>query len=76
MDHVIPPMFHMGQIYLTVGGDRVFIVGLSNQGTNYETAYSIDSGGRAIHRYNRRDHGRVTGTDRANPDPENLVKLW
>ena len=70
-----PPMFLVGQSYHQINGTIVMIIGQSNVNTSYETVYSIDADGNVIHRYNRRDFGRVTGTDFENPDPRNLRKL-
>lgn len=64
------PMFKVGKTYETVGGDMVKIVGISNEDTTYETVYCEDM----VHRYNRRDYGRVTGTDHETPDNRNLKK--
>lgn len=66
------PMFLIGHTYKQLDGDVVLIVGAANQGNSYETVYSVSSDGQTIHRYNRRDYGRVTGTDHNNPDPRNL----
>jgi hypothetical protein len=71
----IPPMFLVGHTYLQLNGSPVTIIGKTNDNTESETVYSIDSNGNTIHRYNRRDFGRVTGTDHNNPDPRNLIPL-
>lgn len=70
-----PPMFLVGMTYLQLDKTPVLIVGVANYGTSYETVYSIGSNGEPIHRYNRRDFGRVTGTDANNSSPYNLKRL-
>lgn len=67
-----PPMFLIGHSYRQLNKEVVLIVGASNQGTSYETVYSINGDGKPIHRYNRRDYGRCTGTDHLNPSQFNL----
>jgi len=65
-------MFEVGMKYETLGGDTVEIEGMANGGESCETVFSIDHNGHIVSRYNRRDFGRVTGTDNNNPDPRNL----
>jgi hypothetical protein len=67
-----PPTFLIGHSYQQYNGEVVLIVGAANQNTDYETVYSIGPDGRAIHRYNRRDRGRVTGSSMQDPSPMNL----
>lgn len=70
-----PPMYLVGHSYKQLNKNTVLIVGVANFNTNGETVYSVDPDGNTVHRYNRRDFGRVTGTDHNNPDPRNLEKL-
>lgn len=70
-----PPMYLIGHTYRQLNKEVVLIVGAANQNTSYETVYSIDSDGCLIHRYNRRDYGRTTGTSYEFPDPRNLEKI-
>lgn len=70
-----PPMYLVGHSYKQRDKNTVLIVGVSNFNTEAETVYSIDGKGTVVHRYNRRDFGRVTGTDHNNPDPRNLEIL-
>lgn len=65
-------MYTIGRIYRQLDGQEVLIVGIANRGTDHETVYSIAPGGDPIHRYSRRDFGRVTGTSFDRPDPRNL----
>lgn len=67
-----PPAFILGHSYRQFNSEYALIVGISNRNTSYETVYSIDGDGKPIHRYNRRDFGRCTGSDHNNPDPRNL----
>lgn len=70
-----PPMYLVGHSYKQLDKNVVLILGVSNFNTETETVYSMSSEGRVVHRYNRRDFGRVIGTDDANPDPRNLEIL-
>ena len=70
-----PAMYLVGRAYKQLDGNTTLVIGTTNIGTSYETVYSIDSMSNIIHRYNRRDFGRCTGTDHDNPDPRNFVKL-
>jgi hypothetical protein len=67
-----PPMFLVGHTYKQLDKSVVLILGVSNPNTSYETVYSLGSNGNVIHRYNRRDFGRVTGSSHDTPDPRNL----
>ena len=67
-----PPMYLVGHSYKQRNKNTVLIIGVSNFNTEAETVYSMDGNGTVVHRYNRRDFGRVTGTDHNNPDPRNL----
>lgn len=67
-------MFEVGKTYQSICGLPVKIAGKSNEGTNYETVFSIENG-KEVHRYNARDFGRVTGTSHAKPDPRNLLLI-
>jgi Ribosomal protein L7/L12 C-terminal domain len=67
-----PPMFLVGHSYKQRDKNTVLILGVSNFNTTGETVYSMDPTGAVVHRYNRRDFGRVTGTDHNVPDPRNL----
>lgn len=64
-------MFEVGKIYLTVGGDGVRVVGVSNEDhPDYKTVCC--SAG--VHRYDRdSDRGRVTGSKFDMSDPRNFV---
>lgn len=66
--NLAPSPFKLGEKYLTLAGDEVVFVHISNEQTTYETM-CCDKG---IHRYTRRDYGRCTGTDHNNPDPLNV----
>ena len=68
-------MFEVGKTYQTIGAGHVEIVGMYNEGNDYETVFSLDPDGHEVNRYNRRDFGRVTGTDNNNPDPRNLLAI-
>lgn len=67
-----PPMHLVGHSYKQRNKNTVLIIGVSNFNTEAETVYSMDGNGTVVHRYNRRDFGRVTGTNHNNPDPRNL----
>lgn len=71
-DTLPPPMFLVGHSYKQLNKSVVLILGVSNPNTSYETVYTMGSDGNVIHRYNRRDFGRCTGSDNENPDPRNL----
>lgn len=70
-----PPMYLVGHSYKQINKNTILILGVSNFNTDGETVYSMDEHGIVIHRYNRRDFGRVTGTDHNDPDPRNLEIL-
>lgn len=70
-----PPMFLVGHNYEQLDGKIVVILGHSNPNTSYETVYTMDENGFVIHRYNRRDFGRCTGSDFEIPDQRNLKVL-
>ena len=70
-----PPMYLVGHSYKQLNKNTVLILGVANFNTEEETVYSIDSDGSVVHRYNRRDFGRVTGTSQSTPDPRNLETL-
>lgn len=70
-----PPMYLVGHSYKQLDKNTVLILGVTNFNTEEETVYSLDSHGNVIHRYNRRDFGRVTGTSQSTPDPRNLEVL-
>lgn len=70
-----PPMFLVGHSYKQLDGCVVLVLGVSNPNTSYETVYTMGNDGNVIHRYNRRDFGRCTGSDHENPDPRNLEKV-
>jgi hypothetical protein len=67
-----PPMYLVGHSYKQRNKNTVLILGVSNFNTDGETVYFMDGDGNITHCYNRRDFGRVTGTDHNNPDPRNL----
>ncbi|MDT8925239.1 hypothetical protein RBE51_20815 [Pseudomonas taiwanensis] len=64
--------FVVGNFYRTLGGSLVRFVRTHNEGMMHETME--DEAG--IHRYTRRDFGRVTGTDHHTPDPRNVLPLF
>ncbi|WP_177339531.1 hypothetical protein [Pseudomonas sp. Leaf58] len=64
--------FVAGNFYRTLGGVLVRFVRTHNEGMMHETME--DEAG--IHRYTRRDFGRVTGTDHHTPDPRNVLPLF
>lgn len=74
-DDLPPPMFLVGHSYKQLDGCTVMVLGVSNPNTSYETVYTLGNDGNVIHRYNRRDFGRCTGSDHQNPDPRNLEIL-
>ena len=57
-------MWNIGDVATTRGGQKVLIVAISNVDTSYETVVCY----KGIHRYNRRDYGRTTGTQIAESD--------
>lgn len=72
VEQLPPPTFLIGHTYKQLNKEVVLILGVSNPNTSHETVYSMDGKGKFIHRYNRRDIGRVTGCDV--DDPRNLIK--
>ncbi len=62
-----PGIFHVGTRYFTQAGEIVRFVGVSHEGSDYETMFDED--GR--HRYTRRDYGRLTGTCHEYSNPGN-----
>ena len=68
-------MYEPGKTYQTYGGYKVLIRGICSAGTDYETVYSRNKWGVEIHRYNRRDYGRCTGSASGNLDSRNLIPL-
>lgn len=72
---MVNSMYQIGRVYFQLDGKEVLIVGKSNENTSYETVFSICSEGKPIHRYNRRDFGRCTGSSHSIPDPRNLRVL-
>jgi Domain of unknown function (DUF3850) len=67
-----PEPYRVGNIYRTQGGELVKFVGASNVGTSYETMFDEDG----VHRYTRRDFGRVTGSPHDYSDPRNTPPLY
>lgn len=67
-----PVPFMVGNTYRTQGGELVRFVSVSNEGTDYETM--ADEAG--VHRYTRRDFGRVTGSAHDYSDPRNVPPLY
>lgn len=66
-DEILPaPMFFVGHAYKQEDGNTVLVLGTANTNTIYETVFSLNEDGNMIHRYNRRDFGRVTDTDDPN----------
>jgi len=74
-DTLPPPMFLVGHSYKQLDKCVVLILGVSNPNTSYETVYTMGSDGNVIHRYNRRDFGRCTGSDHEDLDPRNLERV-
>lgn len=64
--------FQVGQTYKMVGGGEVTLIGVSNEGTRYETMHCADD----VHRYTRRDFGRVTGSSFDHDDPRCLIPKY
>ena len=62
-----PSPFQVGQSYATQVGEIVRFVKVHNEGTYYETMEDE----RGVHRYTRRDFGRVTGSAHDYSDPRN-----
>lgn len=67
-----PVPYVVGNHYRTTAGDMVRFVTVSSEGTSYETM--ADESG--IHRYTRRDFGRVTGSPHDYSDPRNVPPLF
>lgn len=70
LNHLEIAPFEVGQTYKMVGGGEVTLVGVSNEGTRYETMHCADN----VHRYTRRDFGRVTGS--SFDDPRCLIPKY
>lgn len=68
----VPPMYLVGHSYKQRNKNTVLILGVSNFNTDGETVYFMDGDGNLVHCYNRRDFGRVIGTDYNGSDPRNL----
>lgn len=62
----------VGNSYRTQAGELVRFVSVHNEGTRYETMADETD----VHRYTRRDFGRVTGTAHDYSDPRNVPPLY
>lgn len=67
-----PVPYMVGNYYRTQAGELVRFVDVTNEGNSYETM--VDESG--IHRYTRRDFGRVTGSAHDYSDPRNVAPLY
>lgn len=67
-----PVPYVLGNQYRTQGGDLVKLVTVANAGTSYESM-ACEAG---VHRYTRRDLGRVTGSPHDYSDPRNIPPLY
>lgn len=72
VEQAVQVPFVVGNFYRTLGGAQVRFVRTHHEGMGHETME--DEAG--IHRYTRRDFGRVTGTDHHPPDPRNVLPLF
>jgi hypothetical protein len=68
----LPEPYRVGNEYRTQEGKWVRFVGVANEGTSYESMFDEDG----VHRYTRRDFGRVTGTAHDYSDPRNTPPLY
>lgn len=71
-NHHAVVLYRVGNEYQQQNGEWVQLIGAENVGTHYETMYSVDASGQRVHRYTRRDYGRVTGSAHDYSDPRNL----
>ena len=67
-----PEPYRLGNTYQTQSGELVTLVEVANEGTHYETMACAQG----IHRYTRRDFGRVTGSPFDYSDPRNIPPLY
>lgn len=64
-----PRMWNVGDVVTQKDGRKVLIIEMANPDTPYETVGAIGDSSRfedqiaVVHRYNRGDYGRVTGTN-------------
>lgn len=63
-----PSPYRLGVEYQTQGGEPVTFTEIANEGTMYETMACEDG----VHRYTRRDFGRVTGSPHDYSDHRNV----
>lgn len=72
VEQAVQVPFVVGNFYRTLDDTLVRFVRTHHEGMGDETME--DEAG--IHRYTRRDFGRVTGTDHHTPDPRNVLPLF
>lgn len=67
-------MFEVGKEYQTFNGELRLVEGKANEGTEYETVYTVENG-RKVHRYNtlERGFGRITGSSVFEHDSNNFI---
>ena len=68
----VPPAYLPGKTYLNLKGEPVSIIAYGDNVDLHGTSYETVRDDLNVHRYNRRDFGRVTGTNHNIPDPRNL----
>lgn len=66
---LVPSPFIEGNWYVTQAGARVRCLGFKGVGTTHETWYDAAN----VHRYSRRDFGRVTGSAHDYSEPRNCL---
>lgn len=69
---VVREPYRLGNRYMTQGGEEVTLNQVANYGTSYESM--CDAAG--VHRYTRRDFGRVTGSAHDYSDLRNIPPLY
>jgi hypothetical protein len=69
---VVREPYRVGNRYMTQGGEEVTLNQVANYGTSYESM--CDDAG--VHRYTRRDFGRVTGSAHDYSDQRNIPPLY
>lgn len=69
---VVREPYRLGNRYMTQGGEEVTLNQVANYGTSYESM--CDDVG--VHRYTRRDFGRVTGSAHDYSDQRNIPPLY
>lgn len=69
---VVREPYRLGNRYMTQGGEEVTLNQVANYGTSYESM--CDDAG--VHRYTRRDFGRVTGSSHDYSDQRNIPPIY